>query len=122
MLSCCEAKARALWIVAMSIFVTGTGNASHVRAPEVEISPFGVPWLLASWVATRVLVAVTDPDVVHLFVGDQVRQFLVAICPSPIVAWLASSVFKPTDPTLLVTRCITGPPTVAAVAGLTSGV
>jgi hypothetical protein len=41
--------------------------------------------------------------------------------PLPIIAGLASSGFKPTDPTLLVTRWVPGPSAVKAVAALTSG-
>lgn len=121
MLGCREAKSRVLWIMAVCTVVSCTRSASHVGAPEIESSPFGVPWFLASWVATYVFVAVTDPEVVHLFVGDQVRRLLVSVGPSPIVAGLASSGFKPTDPTLLVTGIVPRPSTVEAVAALTGG-
>jgi hypothetical protein len=106
--------------MAVCVLVPRTGTTSHVRPPEIESSLFRVSWFLASWVATCVFVAVPDPDVVHLFVGDQVRRLLASIGSSPIVTGLASSVFKPTDPTLLVTRFIPRPPTVEAVTGLSS--
>jgi hypothetical protein len=62
----------------MGASVSGASITSHVRTPEIEGSPFAVPWLLTSLVATRVLIAVADPYVVPLFAGDQVRWFFVA--------------------------------------------
>jgi hypothetical protein len=106
--------------MAVCTFVSCTGSASHVLSPEVK-GPFWGPWLFTRRISACVWVALADPDVVQLLVSDKVLGLLVAICPPPVVTWLAASVFEPTDPTLFVTGLVPTPSTVEAMAALTGG-